>query len=85
MTYWVYINKVVENGTYLPSYEIRTEKPIEGKMAALEPGECVDVFKCSISEDRSHVIVNQFCVSNIDDNLIEELTESYCLKRAANT
>lgn len=81
MTYWILAIKNVDRGTYVPTYEILTSKPAEGKMAALEPGECLDLFKCSLSEDGTYVTCDLFRVSNIDSVVAEEQTESFFIER----
>ena len=81
MTYYVLVVKNKPKGVYAPTYEIRTEKPTEGKFVGLEPGECVDAFKCDLSEDETYIQAQLYCVSNIDDVLVETLTESFQMNR----
>ena len=81
MIYWALVKRNHDRGTYVPTYEILTEEPSEGKKEAIPPGYCLDLFKCSLSEDGTYITVNQFCVSNIDGIIDEQLTESFFIKR----
>jgi len=78
--YVLFIKNIVDD-TSLPTFEIRYT-PIEGKVAVIEPGECVDAFKCSFGGQGSHIVVNQFCVQNIDGEVEIVPTESYILQRS---
>lgn len=81
MTYYVLVIKNKPKGSYAPTYEIRTEKPQEGKFVGLEPGDCVDAFKCELSADETYIQANLYRVSNIDGALVETLTETFQMNR----
>jgi len=81
LTYYVLVKKNVDQGAYVPTYEIHTTKPAEGKIAALEPGECVDVFKCSLSKDGTYITCDLFNVANIDGNVSETYKETFYLQK----
>lgn len=73
------------NYVYLPTYEIHSKKPkakgIKDKVAELNPNECVDVYKATLSEDHSYVKMDLFTISNIDGKAQETFTESFLLER----
>lgn len=69
-----------ESYVYLPNYEIHYE-PIKGKVAELNVGECVDTFRCTLSEDQTYVDCELITVSNIDGRAVETPTESFILGR----
>jgi hypothetical protein len=81
MTYYVLVIKNKAGATYTPTYEIRTEKPTGGKFVGLEPGDCVDAFKCFLSTDGTYIDAQLYRVSNIDDAVIETLTERFQINR----
>lgn len=72
-----------ESYAYLPYYEIHYT-PVQGKVAELNPDECVDVYKATLSEDETYVKMELLRVSNIDGKAIEELTESFLIERGAS-
>lgn len=83
--YVLFVKKFPKEGSgegyvYLPTYEIHYE-PIKGKVAELDIGECVDTFKCTLSEDGSYVDCDLYTISNIDGKAIETRTESFILER----
>jgi hypothetical protein len=70
-----------ENYVYLPTYEIHY-KPVEGKkVAELGVGDCVDTYRCELSEDGTYVHCYLYTVSNIDGKAQENLTESFIIAR----
>lgn len=79
--YWVLVKKNVDRGTFVPTYEILETEPPEGKKEALPPDHYLDLFKCALSKDGTHVICKLFRVSNVDGNIIEEHTETILLQR----
>lgn len=79
--YWVLIKKIVDRGTFVPSYEILETEPPEGKKEALPPDHYLDLFKCRLSTDGKYVICDLFRVSNLDGHIIEEHTETILLQR----
>jgi hypothetical protein len=81
MIYWILVKKNFDRGAYVPSYEILTTEPPEGKKEALPPGYYLDLWKCALSTDGSYIIVNQYRVSNIDGVIDEQHTETYTLDR----
>lgn len=81
MIYWVLVKKNFDRGTYVPSYEVLTSEPSEGKKEALPPGYCLDLFKCSLSTDGTYVTCSLFNVANIDGNVSETHTETFFLER----
>ncbi len=70
-----------EGYVYLPTYEIHYE-PVQGKVAELNPDECVDVYKATLSEDGSYVKMDLYTISNIDGKAKEEFTESFLVQRS---
>ncbi len=79
--YVLFVKKFGKEGyVYLPDYEIHYE-PIKGKVAELDVGECVDTFRCTLSEDGTYVNCNLYTVSNIDGKAQETFTESLMLER----
>src|ERR1035441_2231863 len=85
MPIYVVLKKRKEAGIFLPNFESYAEKPElleeKWKLLTLEPGDCVDVGKFTMSPDFQYVSVRQFRVSNLDGNLVETLTDSYTLPR----
>jgi hypothetical protein len=79
--YWVLIKKNVDRGSFVPSYEILEKEPPEGKKEALPPDHYLDLFKCRLSKDGTHVICDLYRVSNLDGQIIEEKTETILLQR----
>lgn len=70
-----------ENYVYLPTYEIHY-KPVEGKkVAELDVGDCVDTFRCELSEDGTYVNCYLYTISNIDGKAQETHTESFIISR----
>ena len=73
------------NYVYLPGYEIHYKKPKtkgpRDKVAELNAGECVDTFRCTLSDDQAYVNCQLVTVSNIDGKATETLTESFILGR----
>lgn len=66
---------------YLPTYEIHYE-PVQGKkVAELDVDECVDTFRCTLSEDETYVTCDLYRVSNINGVAKEDHTESFILER----
>lgn len=65
---------------YLPTYEIHYQ-PKEGKVAELDPGDCVDVFRCELSEDKAATICYLYRISNIDGKAQEEYLETFTMAR----
>ncbi len=80
-TYWVLIKKNVDRGSYVPTYEILTAEPPEGKKEALPPDHYLDLFKCRLSQDGTYVICDLYRVSNIDGVISEVPTETILLQR----
>lgn len=72
-----------ESYVYLPTYEIHYS-PVQGKVAELNPDECIDVYKATLSEDESHVKMELYRVSNIDGQAKEEFTESFLIDRGGS-
>jgi hypothetical protein len=66
--------------SYLPYYEIHYQ-PVEGKVAELNPNESVDVYKATLSNDKSYVRMDLYTVSNISGQAKEEFTESFLIDR----
>lgn len=84
MAVYVVLKKRSERGTFLPNFESFTELPVvepKHMLLTLEPGDCVDVAKFNLSEDLSYVEAKEFRVSNIDNQLVEELTGYFTLAR----
>lgn len=79
--YWVLVKKNVDRGTYVPTYEILETEPPEGKKEALPPDHYLDLFKCRLSSDGTHVICDLFRVSNIEGTIFEHHTETILLQR----
>lgn len=73
------------NYTYLPKFEVHSKTPKtkgpKDKVAELDVGECVDVYKATLSEDESYVKMELFTISNIDGKSQETFTESFFLER----
>ena len=73
------------NYTYLPKFEVHGKKPKtkgpKDKVAELDIGECVDVYKATLSEDQSYVKMELFTISNVDGKAQEAFTESFLLER----
>lgn len=73
------------NYVYLPTFEIHDKKPktkgIKDKVVELNPNECVDVYKATLSEDDEAVKMELFTISNIDGKAQETFTESFFLER----
>ncbi len=69
-----------ESYVYLTTYEIHYE-PKEDKVAELEPGDCVDVFRCELTEDKTAIICYLYRVSNIDGKAQEEFMETFMMAR----
>jgi hypothetical protein len=81
---YVVLKRRREDGVALPNFESFIDLPEvdpEHKLLTIEDGECVDVAKFYLSQDKSYVIANQYRVSNIDNQLKEEIIESYTLSR----
>jgi hypothetical protein len=51
------------------------------KLLVLELGDCIDVAKFSLSENKDYVIANEYRVSNINNSIEEKLTLEYTLSR----
>lgn len=77
--YVLFKKNIVEN-TSLPSFEIFYQA-VEGKVAIIEPGECVDAYRCSLGDHGKHIWIEQYCVRNIDGQADIVPTESYMLER----
>ncbi len=69
-----------ESYVYLPSYEIHYSA-VQGKVAELNPDECVDAYKATLSEDMTYVKMELFRISNIEGKAKEEPTESFLIQR----
>lgn len=81
--YWIHGIKRVDRSAYVPSYEIVTTEPPEGsKKEALPPGYCIDLFKCSMSEDGTYITCDLFHVANLDGIISETHTETFLLERS---
>lgn len=80
-TYWILVNKNFDRGAYVPSYEILTTEPPEGKKEALPPGYYLDLFKCSLSKDGTFIVANLYRVTNNDGVISEVPTEKIFIKR----
>lgn len=65
---------------YLPNYEIHY-KPVKGKVAELDVGECVDTYRCTLSGNKEYVNCQLITVSNIDGKAVETPTETFMLAR----
>jgi len=84
MPVYVVLKKRREEGVHLPFFESFTELPQidpAHKLLTLEVGECVDVARFQLSDDKTYVIVKEYCVSNIQNHLEEKLTATYLLGR----
>lgn len=84
MPIYVVLKRKREEGVALPFFESFTELPIVDpahKLLTLEDGDCVDVAKFYLSEDKSYVIANEYRVSNIGGKPVEMLGEHYTLAR----
>lgn len=80
-TYWVLVKKNHDRGAYVPSYEILTIEPPEGKKEALPPGYCLDLFKCSLSQDGTYITAKLYIVANVNGNISEVHTETFFIER----
>jgi len=80
-TYWVLVKKNFDRGAYVPSYEVLTFEPLEGKKEALPPGYCLDLFKCSLSQDGTYLTNELWYVSNVDGVVIEDHVQTFFLQR----
>lgn len=69
-----------EGYVYLPTYEIHYD-PVQGKVAELNPGDCIDAYKATLSEDGTYVKMELYRVSNIEGKAQEEFTESFLIAR----
>jgi len=69
-----------EGYVYAPSFEIHYD-PVQGKVAELNPGECVDAYKANLSTDGVCVRYDLYRVSNIDGKAQEDFTESVLINR----
>lgn len=79
--YWILVKKNVDRGTFVPTYEILETEPPEGKKEALPPDHYLDLFKCRLSKEGTHVICDLFRVSNVDGVISEVHTETILLQR----
>ena len=79
--YWVLVKKNVDRGAFVPSYEILTAEPPEGKKEALPPDHYLDLFKCRLSPKGDYVICDLYRVSNVDGVISEVKTETILLQR----
>jgi len=79
--YVLFVKKFGPEGyVYLPTYEIHYD-PVQGKVAELNPDECIDVYKCALSEDGTYVKADLYRVSNVNGVAKEEFTESFLMAR----
>ena len=79
--YVLFVKKFGKEGyVYLPNFEIHYE-PVQGKVAELDVGDCVDTYRCTLSEDETFVNCELYRVSNIDGKAEEIHTESFVLAR----
>lgn len=73
---------------YLPGFEIHSKKPeakgARDKVAELDVGECVDTFRCTLSDDEQYVNCQLVTVSNVDGKPEEKLTEAFILAHEEN-
>jgi hypothetical protein len=80
---YVLLKKAYVKSVGFPTFDILTDPPQElafgEKLAALEPGECVDVFKAAGEVGRMQVQI--FRVSNINGQPKEELLEQLLMER----
>ena len=80
---YVLLKKAYVNSIGFPYFEIVPEPPQQlgfaDKLATLEPGECVDVFK-SVKTTQG-VLVEIFRVSNFDGQAQQELLESFTMEK----
>lgn len=68
---------------YLPYYEVHYA-PVQGKVAELSPGECVDAYKATLSKDKSYIKYDLYKVLNIDGKAKEVFTESILIDRGGS-
>ena len=68
---------------YLPYYEIH-KAPVQGKVAELNPGECVDAYKATLSKDKTYIKYDHYKVSNVKGKAVEVFTESILIDRGCS-
>lgn len=68
---------------YLPYYEIH-KAPVQGKVAELNPGECVDAYKATLSKDKTYIKYDLYKVSNVKGKAVEVFTESILIDRGCS-
>lgn len=68
---------------YFPYYEIHYS-PVQGKVAELNPGECVDAYKATLSKDKSYIKYDLYSVLNIDGKAKEVFSESILIDRGCS-
>lgn len=84
MSIYIILKRRKDVGITLPYFDVSLEQPIledQQKLLVLESGECVDVANFGLSEDMSYITAHHYRISNIDNQLHQEMIETYSLPR----
>lgn len=84
MSVYILLKKKQADAIYLPTFEVCSQRPVveeRQKLFSLEEGECIDVADFSILDKDSYIMVQQYRISNLNNQAHQQLTEQYSLPR----